>query len=497
MKIAHIVLAAFVSLSALSMASTAKAEDGDIRRAITDLSGKVERRTLSNGLRVILYKRGVAPVFSGYVGARVGGVDEAPGLTGLSHMLEHMAFKGTEKVGTKDYAKESALLAELEGLMGRRDSSPKLSSEDEMRLAEIYKNLKDIWVMADFTNEYNSRGASGMNAHTTKETTEYYVDLPRSQFEFWCWIESERILHPVMRQFYQERDVVREERRMRFEDPPAGRLYEALLGAAYTVHPYRNPVIGYADDIKRLTASEAKALHNKYYVPENMVVAVVGDVSPATDLGMLEKYFGRIPAKSAPTAPTTIEPPQSGERRVEVKMKASPSVMIAYHKPQYPNPEDPAIGMMSEILGGSTVSPLYQELVEKRKILSGVSEQEVPGQMYPNLLLFSLDPKAPYTNQDAAAAFDEVVGKFKASGPTDEELQAAKRTITVSLLGSFKSNQGLALNLGGNELLYGRWDASLDWLNQALEVTKEDVVNAAKKYLVKENRVVGFVEGAK
>lgn len=473
------------------------AEETDIAGTIKELSSRVKLKTLSNGLRVVMYRRGVAPVFSGYVGARVGGVDEVTGATGLSHMLEHMAFKGTEVVGTKDFAKEKPLLDELEGLMHKQDDGQKLSAEEVARVKDIYGQLKNLWVMGAFTNEYTARGGSGMNARTTKEATEYYVDLPRSQFEFWCWMESERILKPVMRQFYQERDVVREERRMRFDDPPGGKLYEMLLGTAYRVHPYRNPVIGYEADIAKLSAKAAAELHARYYVPSNIVVSVVGDVDPDKDIGVLEKYFGRISSATAPAAPSIVEPKQEGERDLEVKMRANPLTLVAYHKVQYPDKDDPAIGIMTHAFAGTNVSPLYQELVEKRKVVSEVSDEEAPGQMYPNLLIFGLAPRAPHNNKEALEAFDEVLEKFKQTGPSDEDIAVAKRALITSMLGSFKSNQSLATSLGGNELLFRRWDASLDWLEQSLKVSKEDVQRVAKVYLVKENRTVGRVESLK
>jgi len=312
----------------------AQQRDGEAHSAFKTVMAKVQTARLSNGLRVLLYRRGFAPVFSAVVAVRVGGSDETLGSTGISHLLEHMAFKGTPQIGTRDYERERVLLAELEELAVREAS---LSAQERSRWQAINAELLTLWVPDQFSREYEKRGATGLNATTDQDQTRYFVSLPRSAFDFWCDIEAQRLLFPVMRQFYQERDVVLEERRMRYEDDPGGKLYELLLGMAYRIHPYRNPTIGYVFDVSKLTATMVANLQRRFYVPENMVIAVVGDVTPETDLPALEQCFGKLPVGPVPARPQITEPRQQGERRFTLQERGSPQLMIAYHKPNYPH----------------------------------------------------------------------------------------------------------------------------------------------------------------
>ncbi|MCO6432269.1 MAG: insulinase family protein [Deltaproteobacteria bacterium] len=461
--------------------------------ALRQLRENVRTFTLSNGLRVIMHRRGIAPVFAGLIAVRVGGVDETPGETGISHMLEHMAFKGTPQIGTKNYSKEAPLLDELESLAQKESNGIKLSEEEKERLSAIYDELKKVWIVGDYSVQYERRGASGMNATTSKEITNYFVNLPRSAFEFWCWAESERLLNPVMRQFYQERDVVMEERRMRSEDDPEGKLYEMMLGVAYLKHPYRNPVIGYPEDLQRLTATMTEKFHRKYYVPANMVISLVGDVIPERDLPFVERYFGRIPVGPVPPRPSIVEGDLHGERRINLEREASPVITIAYPKPNYPHPDDAPISMMGEILVGSRVSPVYTELVKKRKVASQVDYSEGPGVSYPNLMFFSITPNRPHSNEEVLNEFDKVIEKFRRRVVSDQELAIAKRSIAMDYLGHLQSNMSLARDFASSELLYSKWDASLDWYDEAMKVTVKDVERVADQYLRPNHRVIGTI----
>lgn len=492
------IISLLLSLATLVLAplctSSLWAETDHSENALKVLSENVREYTLSNGMKVILYRRGVAPVFAGIVATRVGGSDELPGDTGISHMLEHMAFKGTPEIGTSDYSRERRLLAELEEIV--RDGRPldAFTPEERSRWEAIHKELATLWDKAAFMREFEKRGASDLNATTDKELTRYFTNMPRPAFEAWAWMESERLLHPVMRQFYQERDVVLEERRMRSEDDPMGKLYEMMLGVVYLKHPYRNPVIGYEDDIKRLTASRLEEFRKRYYVPGNIVVSVVGDIHPEEDLKTLEKYFGRLPVGPVPGRPSIVEGVQGGERSVVYRTKSSPSAIIAYRKTQYPHPDDAPVSIMAEILAGNSVAPLYTELVKKRQIAASIGNDEGPGVSYPNLLLFVLTPKSPHTNEDVIRGFDEVIERFKVRGPTEEELAIAKRSIATAYVEQMRSNMSLASNFAETELLYGDWRALLTWYEEAMKVTAADVKRVTQQYLIRDARTVARVE---
>jgi predicted Zn-dependent peptidase len=468
--------------------------ESESTQALKQLETKVKYYTLSNGLRVVLYRRGMAPVFSSTIAVKVGGIDETPGSTGLSHMLEHMAFKGTKTIGTKDYSKEKSLLDRLEKLEGKMTLGQKLNDKEQADYKSIMQSLKELWVLGDLNSLYDIRGAADLNATTDKELTKYFVSLPSNAFEFWCWIESERIVNPVMRQFYQERDVVLEERRMRFEDDPEGKLYENLLGVAYMRHPYRNPVVGYEADIRRLTADMAADLHNKYYVASNMVISLVGDIDPERDIKIIEKYFSRIPAGTPPPLNILSEAQQSGERRLSLKNNSAKHLYIAYHKPAYPDPDDPPISIMAEILSGSRVSPLYRRLVQNRRIATSIEHDETPGYAYPNLLLFGAQPNSPHDNNDVLKGFDNIIDSFQKTGATQEELDIAKRSVAMEYLAHLKSNISLAKDFATSAVIYDNYLASIDWYTKAMQVTLGDVKRVANKYLKRSNRTIATID---
>lgn len=468
----------------------------DSSSALATMVSKVHYETLPNGIRVILYNRGIAPVFSGAVVVRVGGSDEVAGETGISHLFEHMAFKGTRDIGTKDYGKEQRLLARLEEIAAESKAAQDLSPEQKKEWDEIHAELKKIWISDDFSRRYEKQGAVGQNATTDKEFTKYFVDLPRSAFEFWCKMESDRLIRPVMRQFYQERDVVLEERRMRFDDDPGGKLYELLLGVAYQRHPYRAPVIGYERDIRSLTATKLEQFRQKYYTPRNIVVSVVGRIDPKEDMKTIARYFGEIPEGNEVVRDIPDEAEPQGERRVSLKMAASPQLIVAYAKPNYPHADDPALTVAAEILSGSKVSPLYVELVKRRQLAAGIGQEEGPGVAYPNLLMFAATVKAPHTNDELLNAFDSVIERFKRHGPTQEQVDIAKRSIGMEYLGHLRSSQSLALDFASSELVYGSWKASVEWYDHMSQVTIDDVKRVVQKYLVVDRRTIATVERA-
>lgn len=469
----------------------------DSTSALREMASKVKTYTLSNGLQVIFYRRGEAPIFAGAVVVRVGGSDEQPGQTGISHLFEHMAFKGSRTVGTKDYRAEKRLLERLEELALESNAAQELSPEQKREWDEIHQKLREIWISDDFTVRYEKHGAVGQNATTDKEFTKYFVSLPRSAFEFWCKMEADRLIAPVMRQFYQERDVVLEERRMRYEDDPGGKLYELLLGTAYQRHPYRDPVIGYERDIRALTARQLESFRKRYYVPSNMVVAIVGRVDPEADIKTVEEYFGAIPTGEPVRRAIMEEGLQEGQRRSDISMAASPEVIVAYRKPNYPHPDDPPISVMAEILAGGRTSPLYTELVKRKQIAASVGHDEGPGVAYPNLLMFAGSVKAPHSPDTFLGAFDSVINRFRRSGATAEQLEIAKRSIGMEYLGHLRSNQSLALDFATSQLAYGTWKASVEWYDKMLQVSLADVQRVARQYLVPTQRTIGTIERSK
>ena len=477
-------------------ATSSQADIETTRTVIRRLADQIKYYTLDNGIRVIMFRRGIAPVFAGAVVVRVGGSDETPGETGIAHMLEHMAFKGTPEIGTKNFSQEQRLLRELETIVAETDEKGVLPAAAQARWDAVQASLQKLWLSEQYTREFENRGATGMNATTDSELTRYFVNMPRAAFEFWCAMEAARILKPVMRQFYQERDVVLEERRMRFENQPDGKLYEQLLGLSYLMHPYRNPVIGYESDIRALTATKIADFHKRYYVPGNIVVSLVGDIDPDRDIELVRKHFGAVAVGPVPKRPMIQESEQMGERMFRLRAPSAPQLLIAYRKPNYPHPDDAPITVATRLLSASSRSPLYRQLLQEDQIISGVDVDEGPGMAYPNLAIFQLTPKGKHTNDETLRAFDRVLDQVK-SQPIDQELlTVTKRGIALEHLEQMKSNQTLALNLAGSESLFGSWRAVIDWYDAAMVVTPEDVKRVLNQYFVAEKRTVGKLESS-
>lgn len=479
-------------LGLILFSNLAFAEDS-LFDSIERVQEKIETLKLDNGLTFILYKRGEAPVFGGVVSVKVGGIDEPEGKTGIAHLLEHMAFKGTTTLGTKDYATERLLL-EKEEALEQKNLKERLTKAEEQELETIRSQLLSVWDTEAFDREFKIRGATGMNASTDADLTKYYVQLPRTGLNYWCWIESERILNPVLRQFYTERNVVLEERRMRFDDDPSGAAYEQLLLNSYTAHAYRNPVIGYKSDIQKITATDLEQFRKKYYVPSNIVIGLVGDVDLKRDEKIIRHYFERIPKGEDPVRNISQEPPQVLQKIVTIQKEASPQLYISYHKPIFPDKKDVYLTVLQEILAGSTLTPLYKELVGKQRVAVSVSVEEAPGYRAPNLLVFMLVPSAISDNDRLLNSYDKVIDDFLKQKPSEEVVRIAKRKIANQYLDLFNDSLGFARLLSSSQLLYGDWRELFSWYDELLKVTADDVMNAAQDVLKTSNRTVVKLE---
>src|ERR1043165_9635731 len=292
-------------------------------QALASIEKRVTVKKLDNGLTVIVMERPEAPVFSFATLVNVGGAQEVPGITGLAHMFEHMAFKGTDKIGTSDYAAEKVALQKVEDTYAAYDRARRDPvNHDPASVAELEKawhaaadEANKYVVPNEFTKIVQLAGGTGINAGTGNDETIYFYSLPSNRVQLWAYLDSERFLLPVFREFYKERDVVFEERRMRTESSPFGRLFEQELAAAFTAHPYGQPVVGWPSDLPTFSATDAAAFYKKYYVPANMVVAVVGDVKSAEVMPIIEKYFGRLPKAPAPEPRRTAAAPKKSARR--------------------------------------------------------------------------------------------------------------------------------------------------------------------------------------
>lgn len=460
------------------------------------LKSNVHKIELENGLKVIVFKRDTAPVFSGQVWVKVGGSDELPGASGAAHLLEHMAFKGTETIGTQDYAKEKKLINSYDSLF--ETERQKKTEKGQARLKEIEAELEKIWDLGAYTTLLQERGANGLNAGTSKDYTVYTVSLPSSELEFWFFMESERLLKPVFRQFYKELDVVHEERRMRTDDNPSGKLYEALLASAYWDHPYGRPTIGWKEDLNNLLKKDAEYLHQTYYRPDNMVLTVVGDVDIEEVKKLSEMYFGRLKRPKASIPQSRINPEvQYGERTAQVIYPSEPMLMIGYHIPTTPSPESLHFTLLGSIIDDGRSSLLQKILVQDEELASGISTTEAPGHRYDPLFLLSATPRTGVSYdvlvnriQSILDSTHEVKSGKESQVITEEDLTSARKRIKLGILKSLQSNSGLARMLGANELLYRGWESLFEELELLEKVSLEDIKTTAAKYLTVENRTV-------
>jgi len=470
---------------------------------LKEFEKKVTEFNLSNGLHFIVVERHEAPVVSFHTYADVGSVDEVKGITGMAHMFEHMAFKGSETVGTKDFNKEQAALAKIEDIyMELKAEKQKGEKADPQKVEELQKQFEDAVAQAEeymeleeFEEALIRAGSSGLNASTSWDATRYILSLPSNKVELWMSLESERFLRPVLREFYKERDVVMEERRMRTESNPIGRLVEEFIAVAYKAHPYGEPPIGHMSDLQTLTRTEAESFFKQYYTPSNLTIAIVGDVNPKEVQKLSETYFGRIPGGTKPAKVETVEPTQLGERRVIVEDPSQPFVLIGYHKPGINHPDNAVFDAITDIMGIGRTSRLYKSLVKEKKIAVAASGfQGLPGQKYPGLFLFYSVPAKGHSNDENENAINEEIEKLKTEPVTADELRKAKTRARAGLIRQLDSNSGLAAQLTAYQVLTGDWRNLFKELDKIDNVSAEDIQRVAEEYFKSSNRTVGVIK---
>lgn len=463
---------------------------------------KVTEYTAKNGWTFILVERPVAPVFAFMTAVNVGSAQEDTGRTGLAHMFEHMAFKGTPRLGTKNYKEEKKALEELERAYLAYQEAKLNAQSDAQRiedLSNVFKSKQEAAAKFVKKNAFGDvverEGGVALNAFTGADVTGYFYALPANKIELFCYLESERFLHPVFREFYEERDVVMEERRMRTESRPVGRLFEQFVVTAFTAHPYHHPVIGYASDIQSYTMTDAKEFFDTYYVPSNMVTAVVGDIDPKTLIPLLETYFGRIPGRPKPPALRTVEPRSIAEKVVTIKDPAQPFYMEGYHKPAATHPDQPVFDAIDDILTNGRTSRFYRSLVRDKQIaVDAGAYGAYPGEKYPHLWVAYAVPARGVANETVQQAIREELDRLKTEDVTDEELAKFRTRAKASLIYSLKSNLGLAMSLTDYQTLFGDWRELFRYIQRFDRVTKADIRRIARQTFTAANRIVGQIE---
>jgi predicted Zn-dependent peptidase len=474
-----------------------------VAQDLASFEKRITLKKLDNGLTVIICERPEAPVFSFDTHVDVGSVQDPMGQTGMAHMFEHMAFKGTDTIGTTDYAAEKIGLAKVEKTYAAYiEERDKGADRNDQKLKDLQKAWQDAIAEAqkyvkpnEFPQILESNGAEGLNANTSLDETAYHYSLPENRLELWAYLESTRFIHPVMREFYKERNVVIEERRMRTDSNPIGRLLEQFVTAAYQAHPYHRPTIGWMADLNSFSATDAQHFFDRYYIPSNMVVAVVGDVKATQAMPVIEKYFGQIPSREKPDERTTTEPPQNSERRVVLYDRAQPLYLEGYHRPDYRSPDDAVYDAIADLMSNGRTSRLYRALVRDKKIAAdSAGFTGLPGNKYPHLFAFYAFPLPGHKPEEMAEAIHSEIERLKKEDITDDELKMIRTRAKANLLRSLDSNEGLASNLALYQTRYGDWRELFHQVDNLDKVSKADIRRIANQTFVPTNRTVGIIE---
>ncbi|XTZ09752.1 MAG: M16 family metallopeptidase [cyanobacterium endosymbiont of Rhopalodia yunnanensis] len=454
---------------------------------------------LDNGMKFIVMENHDAPVVSFVTYADVGAVDEPDGKTGVAHFLEHLAFKGTKNIGTTNYLAEKPLLDQLDTLFSQMKAAQAAGKIKEAeQLAQEFQKIQteaNQYVQQNaFGQIVETAGGVGMNAATSSDWTTYFYSFPSNKLELWMSLESERFLEPVFREFYKEQDVILEERRLRTDNSPIGKMMEAFLDIAFTKHPYKRPVIGYNQDILSLTREDVRQFFETYYGPDNLTFAIVGDVSPKRVKQLAQVYFGRYSAKPQPPRVTEVEPQQTEAKEVTLELLSQPWYLEGYHRPAITHPDHAVYEVMATLLSSGRTSRLYQSLVEKKKVaLVAQGFNGFPGDKYPNLMLFYAQTAPNGTVDQVGKALEQEIERLKKEFVTNQELQRVKTQLRAALVGSLDSNLGMARSLIEYEVKTGSWRNLFEQLTAVEAVSAADIKRVAEKTFIPENRTIGRI----
>ncbi len=525
---------------------------------------QVEEFTLDNGMKFLLVPRTEQPnhIAAGWV-AKVGSVNERPGITGISHFFEHMMFKGTTTIGTRDPSKDAEFMdkqraihekilgliwteqykrykaGEIDDPWNPVNDTPELAklrselknlvsiqqgTKNAERIAKLeseISNLKQATppdaarietlegekkrldaeqkaaatiVKNEFDSVYTRLGASGMNAFTTNDLTFYFINVPSNKFELWAWMESDRLRDSVFREFYSERDVVHEERRLRTESTPTGIFEEQFDAMFWESSPYHWPVIGWTSDLNSYTREEADRYFNIYYRPNNLIGVVVGDFKPAQIKPVIQQYFGRLtPGQQPPPPVVTLEMAHNAEQRLYAECDCQPQIEVRYHTVPFNHADSFTLEMMSGVLNDRT-GRLYKSMVEGKKIASSASTATTglggPSK-YAGYFSFFGEVKGEAAPEQLEQAWYEELERLQNEPVGERELQKVKNQAAADAFRRLQSNFFLMLQVGYYEGL-GDWRFINESPAKLQAVTAQDIQRVAKTYFDPKNRSVAI-----
>jgi predicted Zn-dependent peptidase len=472
----------------------------------------VTEETLSNGMRLLMVQRTDEPSISGGWVARVGSVNERPGITGIAHLFEHMMFKGTPTIGTKDYQKDLEIIAEqervrdlmreeerkmraawrrgeIDDLLKPENKSPRYR-ELEAEFNQLIAQQREIMVQNEFDKIYTAAGGSGMNAFTSSDLTAYFITVPANRLEFWMWMESERLLRPVFREFYAERDVVFEERRMRTEATPLGKFEEVFEAMFWTSHPYGWPVIGWPSDIAAISKAQADEFYATFYAPQNLTLILVGDFDPAETVRLAEKYFSRIkPGTKEPPDVLPLEIAQPAEKRMYAEAETTPQTDILWHTVAFGHPDSYVLQVLAQLLSTRT-GRLYKGLVLGSQVATDVFARQ-DSRKWAGLFNAGGTAKDGHTPEEVEQGIYAELERLKQDEVPGQELQKVKNNFAAQEYRRLSSNHAILFQLIFNEGK-GNWREINEAGKKIQAVTPADLQRVANLYFTKENRAVAI-----
>jgi predicted Zn-dependent peptidase len=501
-RILNVALGAAAALALLAALPAAAADKPQIT---------VEEHTLANGMRWLLYEQHDSPTVAAGWTARVGSVNEREGITGISHFFEHMMFKGTKTIGTTNIEEDLRLIDEQEKLRegmraemavmrerlrrGEIDDLQKPESWTE-RYRELDKQFdalvqkqRETIVKDQMDQIYTTNGGEFLNAFTTEDQTAYFLRIPKNRLELWAWLESDRLLNPIFREFYSERDVVFEERRLRTESTPLGKYDEEFNALFWEASPYKWPVVGWASDIPMYTLAQAKQYFATYYAPNNLTGVLAGDFRTDEVKPLLERYFGRIPRGTVEPPPVvTLEPKQLGEKRFNAEAETSPTVRIWWKGVPFVHRDGPALDVLADVLSGRT-GRLYKGLVLGRQVANQASASN-DQKKYGGVFEVEVTVKDGRQPAEAEAAIQVELDRLQREPVPAEELQKVKNQEKANAFRRLSSPTFIMYQLMAYDAL-GDWRTINAYADRVDAVTADDVLRVAKEYLTKESRTVG------
>jgi len=482
---------------------TAAAAAAEIKDTGDYFKKKVVQRKLRNGITLVMMNRGYSPIVSLHIAFKVGSVDESYNTQGAAHILEHMLFKGTDRLGTKDYAAEKKILDRIDAVGESLDRLKQINPGSreiavlEKELQRLHEEHSQYVISSPYDRLYTAMGGVGFNASTSKDMTGYYINLPADRIESWAEIESERLRKPVMREYYLERNNILEERLMRYGSNGSGLLGEAFNAAAFSAHPYRHPVIGWESSIKNMSINDIRHFYNQYYIPSRMIITVVGKHDPEETFKIIEKYFSGIEQKPEPGEVKVVEPVQTGEKRVEVYFNAKPLLMLGWKKPAAPHKDDYVFDLISSLLSDGKSSRLNKSLVLEKKIAASVyTWNGAPGSRYDNMFIVTAVPaegvKPELVETEILSEIKKLRNEIK-----PEELERVINMMESSFVFALDSNDGIAHQLSYHQTVTGDWHYIADYMKKITVIKTSNITAVIDKYINNMNRTTAILRDSR